>query len=100
MSQEEKNTTFLMGMVIGSTIATVTTLLLTPRNGKENRQIVQKTSQALPEMAEDLASTLQLQSQRLSGKMLKKWNYHLTRFQYAIGAGIEASRNYNSEHRQ
>jgi gas vesicle protein len=94
MSQQEKNNAFLVGMIVGSSIATIVTLLLTPRNGEENRKIVSKTAQALPEMAEDISSTLQLKSDRLSQSALQKWDNTLNRLKKAITAGVEASQNY------
>lgn len=97
MSQEEKNTAFMMGLLLGSSIATVATFLLTPRTGKENRQILRKTAQALPEMAEDISTTMQTNTNRLSASALKKWHNTLERLQVAIAAGIEASRPSSEE---
>jgi len=93
MSQEEKNTAFMMGLLLGSSIATVATFLFTPRTGKENRQILRKTAQALPEMAEDISTTMQTNTIRLSASALEKWHNTLERLQVAIASGIEASRN-------
>ncbi|WP_330204101.1 YtxH domain-containing protein [Cyanobacterium sp. Dongsha4] len=92
MSQEEKNMTFLIGLLLGSSIATIATLLLTPRTGKENRKIIAKTAQALPEMTEDISSTMQNNTLRLSSSVTAKWHNTLERLQVAIAAGIEASR--------
>lgn len=92
MSQEEKNMTFLIGLLFGSSIATIATLLLTPRTGKENRKIIAKTAQALPEMTEDISSTMQNNTLRLSSSVTAKWHNTLERLQVAIAAGIEASR--------
>ncbi|WP_017293679.1 YtxH domain-containing protein [Geminocystis herdmanii] len=94
MSQEEKNNAFLLGIVVGSSIATIATLLFSPRNGQENRKIVSKTAQALPEMAQDISSNLQLNSDRLSQSALQKWDNTLNRLKNAITAGVEASQNY------
>lgn len=94
MSQEEKNNAFLLGIVVGSSMATIATLLFSPRNGKENRKIVSKTAQALPEMAQDISSTLQVNSDRLSQSALQKWDNTLNRLKKAIAVGVEASQNY------
>lgn len=93
MSQEEKNTAFVMGLLLGSSIGAIATFLFTPRTGKENRQILRKTAQALPEMAEDLSTTMQNNTISLSASALEKWNNTLERLQVAIASGIEASRN-------
>lgn len=94
MSQEEKNNAFLLGIVVGSSMATIATLLFSPRNGKENRKIVSKTAQALPEMAQDISSTLQVNSDRLSQSALQKWDNTLNRLKKAIAVGVEASQSY------
>lgn len=94
MSQEEKNNAFLLGMVVGSSIATIATLLFSPRSGQENRKIVTKTAQALPEMAQDISSNLQNNGDRLSQSALQKWDKTLNRLKKAITVGVEATQNY------
>ncbi len=76
-----------MGAVVG--------LLAAPRSGQETRKILKKSAEALPELAEDLSSTVQLQADRLSGSALKRWDGTLTRLREAIAAGIEASHAQN-----
>lgn len=94
MSQEDKNNAFILGVVVGSSIATIATLLFSPRNGQENRKIVSKTAQALPEMAQDISSNLQINGDRLSQSALQKWDNTLNRLKKAITAGVEASQSY------
>ncbi|MEY2985196.1 MAG: hypothetical protein RLZZ568_1813, partial [Cyanobacteriota bacterium] len=62
MASNNKGGALLVGMVIGGVIGSVTGLLLAPRSGKQTRQLLKKSADALPELAEDLASTLQLQA--------------------------------------
>lgn len=93
MSQDQKNNTFIIGLLLGSGMATITTLLLSPRNGSENRKVLKKTAEALPEMAQDFSSTLQVNSNRLSQSALTKWDNTLVRLKTAVLAGIEASQN-------
>lgn len=90
----------MVGLIVGSTIATIATLLFSPRNGQENRKILGKTAQALPEMAQDISSTVQLNTNRLSQSTLKKWDNTLNRLKNAIVAGVEASQNYTKEKEQ
>lgn len=92
MGQEEKNTTFILGLLLGGSIATIATLLFTPRTGKQNRQILRKTAQALPEMVEDVSTTLQSRTSRLSATSVQKWNSTLERLKVAIAAGVNATR--------
>ncbi|MBL1211156.1 YtxH domain-containing protein [Geminocystis sp. GBBB08] len=96
MSEDQKNNSFILGLIIGSSMATVVTLLLSPRNGSENRQVLKKTAQALPEMAQDLSSSLEVNRHRLSQSALKKWDNTLNRLKVAIAAGIEASQNQSN----
>ena len=91
MSENQKNSNFIVGFIVGGVVATVTTILLTPRNGKENRQVLRKTAQALPEMAEDFSSSVQINSNRISESARQKWDNTLNRLKVAISAGIGAS---------
>lgn len=79
------------GMLIGTAMGTVVGLLIAPRSGRETRQIVKKSAAALPELAEDLSTSLQLQADRLSESALHNWDETLVRLQEAIAAGIDAS---------
>lgn len=92
-----KSGAFLGGVFVGTAIGTVTGLLMAPRPGKETRQFLRKSADALPEMAEDLATSLQLQADRLSETSLRKWEQTLVRLRDAIAAGQEASqREYST----
>ncbi|MEM6838219.1 MAG: YtxH domain-containing protein [Cyanobacteria bacterium P01_C01_bin.120] len=88
---ENKSGAFLGGVIIGTAIGAVTGLLVAPRTGKETRQFLRKSADALPEMVEDLATSLQLQTGRLSESSLKRWEATLIRLREAIAAGQEAS---------
>ena len=91
MSQQNRSSTFIVGLTIGSAIGTVIGLLVAPRTGKETRKVLEKSADALPELAEDLASTVRLQADRLSADALQNWEETLTRLQKAIAAGQEAT---------
>lgn len=91
MSQQNRAGTFVTGLAIGSAIGTVVGLLIAPRTGKETRKVIEKSADALPELAQDLTTTLQLQTSRLSVEALNNWEATLSRLQQAIAAGQEAS---------
>ncbi len=91
MSKNNNGGLFVVGVVLGSMVGTLTGLLLAPRSGKETRRIIKKSADALPEMAEDLSTTVQLQADRLSESAQKNWDGTLTRLKEAIAAGIEAT---------
>ena len=95
MSKNNNSGLFVVGVVLGSMVGTVTGLLLAPRSGKETRRIIKKSADALPEMAEDLSTSVQLQADRLSQSAQKNWDGTLTRLKEAIAAGIEASQLEN-----
>jgi gas vesicle protein len=86
---------FLGGMVIGAALGTIAGLLVAPRTGRETRQLIKKSADALPELAEDLSTTVQLQADRLSESALKNWDGTLGRLREAIAAGVEATQREN-----
>ncbi|MEA5512187.1 YtxH domain-containing protein [Crocosphaera sp. UHCC 0190] len=91
MSKNNNGGLFVVGMVIGGLLGTVTGILMAPRSGRETRRIIKKSADALPEMAEDLSTTVQLQADRLSESAQKNWGETLVRLKEAIAAGIEAT---------
>ncbi len=86
-----KTGSFITGVLLGSAIGAITGLLVAPRTGRETRQILKKSADALPELAEDLGTTVQLQADRFSETALRNWDETLDRLKDAIAAGIEAS---------
>jgi gas vesicle protein len=83
---------FFSGMIIGAALGTVAGILMAPRTGRETRQLLKKSADALPELAEDLSTTVQLQADRLSETALRNWDGTLGRLREAIAAGLEATR--------
>lgn len=82
---------FLGGMIIGAVFGTVAGLLVAPRTGRETRQLIKKSADALPELAEDLSTTVQLQADRLSETALRNWDGTLGRLREAVSAGLDAT---------
>lgn len=82
---------FFGGLILGSAVGTVVGLLVAPRSGKETRQVLKKSAQALPELVEDLSNTVQMQADRLSESALRNWEDTLLRLKEAVAAGMEAS---------
>ncbi|PSF35997.1 gas vesicle protein [Aphanothece hegewaldii CCALA 016] len=91
MSNKSNGGLLFAGLVVGGVLGTVTGLLIAPRSGQETRRILKKSAEALPELAEDLSSTIQLQADRLSDTAKRNWDDTLERLKEAIAAGIEAS---------
>lgn len=82
---------FLGGLVLGAAAGAVAGLLLAPKTGRETRRLLRKSADALPELAEDLSTTVQLQADRLSESALRNWDGTLSRLRESIAAGVEAS---------
>lgn len=82
---------FIGGLLVGSAIGAVTGLLIAPRTGKETRQILKKSADAMPALAEDLSTSVQLQADRLSETAIRNWDETLIRLKEAIAAGLEAT---------
>lgn len=82
---------FIGGLLLGSALGTITGLLMAPRTGRDTRRLLKKSADALPELAEDLSTSVQLQADRLSESALRNWDETLGRLKQAIAAGIEAS---------
>lgn len=91
MSKQSRVNAFASGMMIGGALGTILGLLIAPRTGKETRKILKKSADALPDLAEDLSTSIHLQADRLSESALKNWDETLNRLRDAIAAGIEAS---------
>ncbi|MEH2332891.1 YtxH domain-containing protein [Nostoc sp.] len=82
---------FIGGLMLGATIGALTGLLVAPRTGRETRKILKKSANAIPELAEDLSMSVQIQADRLSANALRNWDETLDRLREAIAAGVDAS---------
>ncbi|NEQ20072.1 MAG: YtxH domain-containing protein [Microcoleus sp. SIO2G3] len=82
---------FVGGMMLGATIGALTGLLIAPRTGRETRQLLKKSASALPELAEDISTSVQIQADRLSANSRSNWDETLDRLREAIAAGVDAS---------
>lgn len=91
MSKNNSGSAFIAGLLAGSVLGTIAGVLIAPRSGRETRRLLKKSVEALPDLAEDLATTLQLHAGHLSESAQRNWNETLMRLQDAIAAGIEAS---------
>ncbi len=88
---------FIGGLLVGAAVGAVAGLLLAPKTGRETRQLLKKSADALPELAEDLSYSVQFQADRLSGSALRSWDETLVRLREAITAGIEASQRQQEQ---
>lgn len=89
---KNRSGSFIMGMLVGTAIGAIAGILVAPRSGRQTRQRLKKSVEALPELADDLAKTVQSQADRLSESTLRNWDETLQRLREAIAAGLEASK--------
>ena len=80
------------GLIIGAALGAIAGILVAPRPGKDTRRILKKSADALPELAEDLATSIQFHADRLSDTTLSNWDQTLARLREAVVAGQAASR--------
>ncbi len=88
---ENKSGGLFGGMVIGVAVGAIAGILAAPRTGKDTRRILKKSADALPELAEDLATSIQFQADRFSDTTLSNWDGTLGRLREAVLAGRAAS---------
>jgi gas vesicle protein len=81
---------FVGGVLVGTAIGTAVGLLLAPRTGRDTRRILRKSAKALPEVAEDVGSNLQYQTERLLDSAQKSLDETVLRLQEAMATGKEA----------
>jgi gas vesicle protein len=82
---------FIGGLMLGATIGALTGLLAAPRPGRETRKLLKKSADALPELAEDISTSVHIQADRLSASALRNWDDTLERLRIAIAAGVDAT---------
>ncbi|NEP77573.1 MAG: YtxH domain-containing protein [Okeania sp. SIO3C4] len=87
----KKSGLFIGGLLLGSTIGTLTGLLIAPRTGKKTQQLVKKSASAIPQVLTDLSTSIKFQTGRFSGSASNSWVETLDRLKQAIAAGLEAS---------
>ena len=88
---DNKSDGLLGGMIIGAALGAIAGILAAPRTGKETRHILKKSADALPELAADLATSIQFHADRLSDTSLENWEHTLGRLREAVIAGRSAS---------
>ncbi len=87
---ENRTGAFIGGLLLGTAVGTVIGLLLAPRSGRETRRLLKKSAEALPEVAEDVTTSLQYQSEKLLDSAQKSLDEALLRLQQAVAVGREA----------
>ena len=90
---DRNNGKFIGGMIVGAAIGAVAGILAAPRKGRDTRKILNKTVSAVPQIAEDIASSVQFQADKLSAATGDRWHDTLDRLSTAISAGIIASQS-------
>jgi gas vesicle protein len=86
---------FIGGLMLGTAIGTLVGLVVAPRTGRETRKLIKKSANAIPELAEDISTSVQIQADRLAHSTLQTWDQTVDRLQEAIAVGIEATQQEN-----
>jgi gas vesicle protein len=82
---------FFGGLMLGAAVGALAGLLIAPRTGRETRKLLKKSADALPELAEDISTSVQIQADRLSVNALRNWDETLERLKEAIAVGVDAT---------
>ncbi|MEO0431577.1 MAG: YtxH domain-containing protein [Cyanobacteria bacterium J06656_5] len=90
MSQDNSDN-FIGGLLAGTAIGTVIGLLIAPRSGKQTRRVLKKSADAVPDLIEDLSTSVQFHADKLSHTTLQNWDSTLDRLRAALIAGQEAT---------
>lgn len=88
---------FWGGFLVGSAVGTLLGLSVTPRSRKQAKQLLSKSAEVLPELAEELTANVQFQSNRLSESAQKTMSEALEKLREAIAIGQEASQKLRQE---
>jgi gas vesicle protein len=88
---------FLGGILIGGTIGAAVGLLFAPRSGKETRQMLRKSADDFPKLAEEISSNVQYQADRFTETAQRTIDEAIQRLQEAIAVGQEASTKLRQE---
>jgi gas vesicle protein len=88
---------FFGGLMVGTAIGAAVGILFAPRSGKETRQVLKRSAQDLPQLAEELGSNVQYQADRFTEQAQRTIDEALVRLQEAIATGQEASRRLQEE---
>ena len=92
MSEDKNNDRFLVGLIIGSSISTIVTLLFHPDSGVKNRQKLRQASEKIPELTGDLSANWKTYGRDLFTYSRKQWSNTVRRVQVAIDAGMQAAK--------
>ncbi|MEM9264790.1 MAG: YtxH domain-containing protein [Cyanobacteria bacterium P01_F01_bin.13] len=91
MSQNNSDN-FIGGLIAGTVLGTVIGLLIAPRSGKHTRKVLKKSADAVPDLIEDLSTSVQFHADKLSQTTLQNWDITLARLKDALIAGQAATR--------
>lgn len=83
---------FLGGLLAGTALGTVIGLLIAPRSGKHTRKVIKKSADAVPDLIEDLSTSVQFHADKASHTTLQNWDSTLNRLKDALIAGQAATR--------
>ena len=87
----------LSGLIAGAALGAIAGLLLAPRSGRQTRKVIKKSADAVPDLVEDLSTSLQFHADKFSHTTLQNWESTLDRLKDALIAGQAATREEFSQ---
>ena len=89
----EKSTgAFVGGVIIGAAVGAIAGLLAAPKKGQDTRKLIKESADALPDLMDDVSTSVQFHVERLAESSLSKWDRSLLRLRNAITTGLDASK--------
>lgn len=80
------------GMLVGTVAGAAAGIWFSSRRRQRIRYLARKSTAALPEIAEDVSTSMQLRANRLSHVVHSRWDNFLGRLQEAVAVGVEVAR--------
>ena len=88
---------FLGGLMLGTAVGTAIGLLIAPRSGRDTRRFLRKSAEVIPDVAEDLKTSVQYQSEKLLDSAKTSLDDTFDRLQEAIEVGKETMSQTHKE---
>lgn len=91
-SSTEATGAFVGGIIVGAAVGAIAGLLAAPKKGKETRELIKESADALPELMDDVSDTLQYHAERWTEVGLNQWDRTLFRLRRAITTGLDVGK--------
>ncbi|NET48058.1 MAG: YtxH domain-containing protein [Merismopedia sp. SIO2A8] len=90
-SSDKATGAFIGGMLVGVAMGAIAGLLSAPQNGQTTRKRIKDSADALPDLVDDVSTTVQFYAEQLTESSLNRWDQTLLRVRNAITTGLIVS---------